>query len=572
MRRVALLLAALAALGFPAAALGHASLVRTEPEASRTLSEPPEQVVLTYSEPVEPEFSIISVTDASGTQVAAGPPQRVPGSPDQLMVPLDRVPSGWYLVYWRVVSVDGHPVRGAFTFAVGPSPGPPPQFVIPSLSEQATTPSLLVSRWIVFLAMMTAFGLFALRVFIARPLVRVLRGASLRPLSVAFWVALAVAIVAAPVYAVLSTAHFAIRSFWELGDVLPAVRDSDFGRGYLDLGIVLGCFALAAGIALWLDRPEQPQRSVAALLATTAAVVAALAALVIPGVVGHPGQLPQRGVALVLDAVHLLAGSIWLGGLLGLVVIWRTVPAGRRVETLAFVVPRFSRVAFVSVLVLLGSGIWAAVLELPTLSSLWETSYGKTLIAKIGLLAATLVFAAVNFARTKPRLAAADTRPGVASGAVGLLRRLVTGEVVLIVWAVFAAAVLTSLAPPSKALALADGASARVGPGPVRKLVEKEGYELDFRVTPNRAAIPNEFAVAVSRGGKPVRGAGVVARFTMLDMEMGDLSYRLPERAPGRFGRSAPALVMVGNWALDFEITPPGRPPFNVLLLDEAGG
>ena len=30
------------------------------------------------------------------------------------------VPQGWYLVFWRVISVDGHPVRGAFTFAVGP--------------------------------------------------------------------------------------------------------------------------------------------------------------------------------------------------------------------------------------------------------------------------------------------------------------------------------------------------------------------------------------------------------------------------------------------------------------------
>ena len=40
-------------------------------------------------------------------------------------------PEGWYLVYWRVISVDGHPVRGAFTFAVGPNPGPQPQFVDP---------------------------------------------------------------------------------------------------------------------------------------------------------------------------------------------------------------------------------------------------------------------------------------------------------------------------------------------------------------------------------------------------------------------------------------------------------
>jgi copper transport protein len=69
-----------------------------------------------------------------------------------------------------------------------------------------------------------------------------------------------------------------------------------------------------------------------------------------------------------------------------------------------------------------------------------------------------------------------------------------------------------------------------------------------------------------------VRGAEVVARFAMLDMEMGQQEYRLPERNPGVFARAAPALVMVGHWGLFYEITPPGKQPFTVLLLDRAGG
>ena len=62
------------------------------------------------------------------------------------------VAEGWYLVYWRAISVDGHPVRGAFTFAVGPNPGPAPQFPVPSISETAATPRLLTARWVVFLS------------------------------------------------------------------------------------------------------------------------------------------------------------------------------------------------------------------------------------------------------------------------------------------------------------------------------------------------------------------------------------------------------------------------------------
>jgi copper transport protein len=76
----------------------------------------------------------------------------------------------------------------------------------------------------------------------------------------------------------------------------------------------------------------------------------------------------------------------------------------------------------------------------------------------------------------------------------------------------------------------------------------------------------------VTKNGQPVRGAEVVSRFDMLDMDMGELSYRLRESQPGTFSKSAPALVMVGHWAIAFEVTPPGGQPFVVTLLDKASG
>src|SRR5439155_10967207 len=157
-------------------------------------------------------FAIVSVTDASGTQVTAGSPARAPGAPQTLVTPLRRVPEGWYLVFWRVISADGHPVRGAFTFAVGPNPGPPPQFQVPSLSETATTTQLLIARWAVFVSFLTALGLFVLRALIARPVARLVSGTSLRSLSVGLAVTLAVALIATPVYVVLATAQFSLRS------------------------------------------------------------------------------------------------------------------------------------------------------------------------------------------------------------------------------------------------------------------------------------------------------------------------------------------------------------------------
>ena len=132
---------------------------------------------------------------------------------------------------------------------------------------------------------------------------------------------------------------------------------------------------------------------------------------------------------------------------------------------------------------------------------------------------------------------------------------------------------MSSLAPPPQSLAEIGTATARVGPGPVDEKVSEAGYDLKFGVSPNRATRPNAFSVELTKDGKPVRGARVVAKFTMLDMEMGQQSYKFSELRPSVYGHpNLPALVMVGHWGLDFTITPPGQQSFQILLLDKAQG
>jgi copper transport protein len=571
--RIALLFVlAAGALALPAAAWAHAVLVRPTPVPSSVVNRAPPVVLLTYSEAVEPRFAIVSVTNADGRQQIAGSPRRSATDPSTLVVPLNRLLQGWYLVYWRVVSVDGHPVRGAFTFAVGPNPGPAPQFPVPSISETAATPSLVTARAIVFLSVMAAIGLFILRIATARPLVRRLSETRLRAVSVAFGIAAVIALIAIPVYVVMATAQFALRSAFDLGNVLPLLRDSAFGRGYLDLELIVGLFVLAAALALLVDRPERAQRSIAELLSAAGALLAAAATLLVPGLSGHAGQTSPRGLSVALDWLHLAAGSLWVGGLIGLLVLWWSLPVARRVAGLMVCVPRFSNTAFASVLLLIGSGVGASIIHLPTFSSLWQTSYGQALLVKIGLLGVALMLGAVNLLRTRPRLAASGDRPELGTGAASLLRRLVSGETLLLAAAIVAAAVLSSLPPPAKALAVAGSAIARVGPGPVTEVVNKNGYRIELRVTPNRAAAPNTFALRITKDSVPVRHSNVIAGFAMLDMEMGTQTHVLPERAPGLYELSTPALVMVGHWGLSFEITPPGKPPFTVVFVDRTTG
>ena len=110
-------------------------------------------------------------------------------------------------------------------------------------------------------------------------------------------------------------------------------------------------------------------------------------------------------------------GSMWSRARSGSAVSSACSCSGRRRRprpgspVLTVVVPRFSNVALVSVALLLGSGIWAAILNLPVLSALWTTSYGQVILVKAAILALAMLVASVNLLRTKPRLAAAGATP-----------------------------------------------------------------------------------------------------------------------------------------------------------------
>ncbi|MGZ4178231.1 MAG: CopD family protein, partial [Solirubrobacteraceae bacterium] len=430
----------------------------------------------------------------------------------------------------------------------------------------------LITRTVMFLAVMIAIGLFVLRFLVARVLARRTDGAGLRALSVAYVVASVVGLLAIAAYLDASTAVDSLRSVFDLGALVPLFRVTAFGRGYVDMLLCFALFCVAGWTALYVDRPERAQRSIAEMAAQTGALLAAVAVLLIPGTAGHAAQTSPAGLTLSADWVHLIAGSVWLGGLVGLLVLWFAVPAARRVSALSVVVPRFSNVALGAVACIVITGTIEAIDHMPALDALWKTGYGVAILVKIGILLAAMAVASGNLLRTAPALAAAAEDPRRASGASGLLRRLASGEVILVGGAVFVAALLSSLAPPPPAFALQNSALAQVGPGPVAHTVTRAGYQLSVLVSPNKAAAPDSFALKITRSGRPVRHADVTLTFNHTEMEMPQQQYQLSETEPGVYSRSAPALIMVGNWSLGFQVTPPGGQPFTATILDEAEG
>jgi methionine-rich copper-binding protein CopC len=106
-------------LGGIGAALAHAQLRSTAPAAGSAVATAPAEVVVNFSESLEPAFSSLVVRDGAGKRVDKSDSHLDPSSSTTMRVSLPPLGQGVYTVSWRAVTADTHRVDGTFTFRVG---------------------------------------------------------------------------------------------------------------------------------------------------------------------------------------------------------------------------------------------------------------------------------------------------------------------------------------------------------------------------------------------------------------------------------------------------------------------
>lgn len=99
-------------------ASAHAFLKTATPSVGSSLQKPPTQVVIDFTEGVEPAFSTITVQDAGGARVDTGV-VHLAGGQAHLAVSLKSLQPGTYTVIWHATSTDTHKTEGRYTFTVG---------------------------------------------------------------------------------------------------------------------------------------------------------------------------------------------------------------------------------------------------------------------------------------------------------------------------------------------------------------------------------------------------------------------------------------------------------------------
>lgn len=527
-RRLLVLLVVLAALVLgPAVPAGaHATLIGTDPAEGAVLEAAPERIRFTFDEAVAAVPDGVQVFDAEGGPVASS--SAVDGT--ELAVALtEQVGPGTLVVVWRVVSEDGHPVRGSLTFSVGAAST---DVVVPasSTTEPPRAPvALSVTRWVGYGGLFLATGLVAFCLLFL-PAGRVTGPVRRRVVVVARAGAVATAVA------------------WLLGLPLTAMYQLGGDAGSLTRGstwagvpsteyvvtaaVVLGT---AVGVGMLGHGLPSSARRAGALAACTLAVVA-------PALTGHTRAASPEVLAIIADMLHLLAGSIWLGGLVGLALTLREL--ADQGDLAAEVLARFSGAAAGVLVALVAAGSFLGWRIVGSWDALVSTGYGRLLLVKIAIALLAVAIAVWNRYRLLPALRASTRVRGRRAGA-DLLARATAAEAAVLVGVLLVTGFLVDRSPQAEVAAV-DRAREGV------QTATLGDVDLQAGLTP-LATGPNAVTVELrDASGEPFEGFEAPrARLASQDVDLGPVD--LTNVGPGSY-RADVVLPSAGTWRLQVSL------------------
>jgi copper transport protein len=513
----------------------HAELVASTPADGAHLDEAPSVVTLTFSEHVSATLGAVRVYDHKGHRVDAGD---VEAQDETVTLGLQPgLADDTYIVTWRVLSADSHPVRGAFTFTVGKGAQISDAVLAVLFDEGADRPWQIagaVARGLAYGGSLLAAGgaLFLAFVDDGRGDRRRLG----RTIVIGAVVGAVGVLAALPITAALATG-LGTTAITKSGVLSQVLAD---GVGWSTLASLLGLGAIVsvARTAPMHGRLEGGRRVVA-----IAGSIVAVEAFVLAG---HTTTTSPAWLAYTADGLHVLAAAIWSGGLVLLLLTLRArraggddaVPAGQ-------VVVRFGNLAGASVIVVALAGSALAWSEVRALHALTDTTYGRLLLVKVAFVVVVATIAGYNHYRLVPALRRAEA---AGRNAWSHLRRTVRLEIAGMIVIVGLTAVLVSVTPARTAAGIGTiyASTQDLGDGSVNLVVD-----------PNRAARTNSIHLyLLDATGRPTdQFDSVRLELSLPASDIGPLDRDPTVAGPGHFQLVTDDLSIPGKWQIDVIVT-----------------
>jgi copper transport protein len=408
----------------------HTALKRSEPAKDSRLSAAPARVSLWFTAEPQLAFSRIRLRGPAGDipldTIVADTGHALHGR-----IPT-RLQPGSYRVLWQTAGVDGHPLRGEFSFTVLGAATAVPISATDSATHAGALPSIDTAspsrvsevvaaeyrtvRWFEFAALLTVLGAIGFRHGVLPPLA--IRGV---PTTAAADRARRLGRVALAVYAIAALARLYTESAalhaeraLALDALMPTLTTTVWGFGWI-AGII--------GAALVFLGWSLPRRA-AGVVGTPLALTGALGMLLGPALSGHAVASRYFVPSVTLDMLHVASAGLWIGGVLMVLFVgvpaMRELPDGNRDAAVRALVSSFHPLALFCAPLVVITGVGMSWIRLGSFAAL-RTPYGTTLLWKVGAFALVLAMGSYNALRARKRLGTPEgTRRFVTTGSLEL--------------------------------------------------------------------------------------------------------------------------------------------------------
>ncbi|MGJ6126769.1 copper resistance protein CopC [Mycolicibacterium sp. Y3] len=503
----ALVMLALTLLTAPMAH-AHAVLVTSTPiDGARLVSSPP-SVTLTFDEPVRLIPEAVLVISDTGTRVDTGPSLRSDGATIDLPL-LPNLPRGSYTATWRVISADTHEVSGSISFGIGQDPSAAGG--AQSVDDRLGWISDAV-RGLIYLGLVFGFGT-GVCVALLWPWVF-----ERRPARALVLLGL-VLVGCATVLQLLLAGPRALGLDWAGVFDAAGLRQTLRGAAGAVASVrLIGIAAWTATLWRWWQSAgtgAPPYRLVLVGVGAALGVVGSVA------VEGHSGVGADVWLAAPAAALHILAMSVWMGGL---VVLTLFVLPSDRVDQLN----RWSVTAFLCLVVLVLTGEYQAWRQVAPVEALWSTSYGITLLVKLIGVTAMVVLAYLGRRRLSRKV----------------LRRTVPVEAVIGIGVLVVTTLLVAQ-PPARTV---------YGPPVALTAPLDAGRTVHIEVSSTRRGPIDIDLTVLDAGGTAVRVQNLAATLASTDAGIASLPVRWSP-AIGSVWRSSYAVApRPGTWTLNLTV------------------
>ncbi len=508
----------------------HAYITNSNPSENEILEEAPEKVYIEFNEKIQTGFTILNVLNSSGERVDQKNIVINPDTEKSIEVDLKpELPNDIYTVEWRVVSADGHSVSGMLPFSIGELPK---GASFPTQQENGnltTFISMMINKGFLYIGFSLYMGLFLFYTIwfqkknLSSTLIKRTKTVSMTAI-----ILLAISIFTFLVIQTQSYAGGGIVASIKPTNLLETLSSTKEGTIWI-IQIILLAILFVGQRSIWTKESyfERKHWFIPGL--------AFLGIMASKAFLGHPSSSPYETVAILFDFSHLLAASIWLGGMLVIVLFLREgifAKEGEGHDMYWATMEKYSLWALFSVAVLAISGVINASLLIPDFHSLVSTAYGKTLLIKIGLLVFMLIFGAYHLV-SRILLGKKDFYKKSIKIEIGL------GILILLVTSAF-----TQIQTPTLPIDL-----------PFYKEVELGGYNenISLSITPKKTGVQNQYEVFVFDNNRNPIDPIEQITITLKHGEK-ETSFPLTQEKEGHYFAENLQLNQPGKWDVEIHV------------------